>query len=268
MAEKKLKFQNCHIHYSVYGKGTPVMLIHGFGEDSNIWQHQIDHLSTNYHLIVPDLPGSGKSNLLQLENCGLNEYADVLKTILDKEGIHQCIMIGHSMGGYITLAFEENYADMLAAFGLFHSTAFADDPEKKITRKKAIGFIQQNGAHSFLKTSIPGLFYNESNSKAQIDELLEKGNKFSPETLIQYYSAMISRPDRTNILKSASKPVLFILGQHDKAVPFGQGLEQVHMPQMSAVYILRTSAHMGMLEETGKANRILAEFLECLPPKY
>ncbi len=267
MADKTLQFQNCLIHYSVYGKGMPVVLVHGFGEDSSIWQHQIDHLQTNYQLIVPDLLGSGNSELLQ-GNAGLKDYAESLKAILDEEGIKNCIMIGHSMGGYTSLAFAENYSNMLTAFGLFHSSAYADDPEKKLTRKKAIGFIQQNGAHTFLNTSLPGLFYNESNSRAQIDELLEKGRKFSPEALIQYYSAMIARPDRTHILKSAAVPVLFILGQHDKAVPFNQGLEQVHLPKISMVHILRNSAHMGMLEETGASNRILAEFLQGFASKH
>ncbi|MFZ1528741.1 MAG: alpha/beta hydrolase [Ferruginibacter sp.] len=267
MADKSLKFQNCLIHYSVYGKGIPVMLVHGFGEDSSIWQHQIDHLQTNCQLIVPDLPGTGNSELLQ-GNAGLKDYAGTLKTILDNEGVKNCIMIGHSMGGYATLAFAEKYSNMLTAFGLFHSSAYADDTEKKLTRKKAIGFIQQNGAQAFLKTAIPGLFYNESNSKTQIDELLEKGKNFSPGALIQYYGAMIARPDRTHILKSAAAPVLFILGQHDKAVPFNQGLEQVHLPEISMVHVLRNSAHMGMLEETGEANRILAEFLEGFTSKY
>jgi pimeloyl-ACP methyl ester carboxylesterase len=173
-------------------------------------------------------------------------------------------MIGHSMGGYITLAFAEKYGQMLSGIGLFHSSAFADDTAKKDTRRKAIGFIQENGSDAFLKTSIPGLFADTIKHNAAIAALVEKGKQFSPQALIQYYEAMINRPDRTEVLTSANFPVLFILGENDKAVPFDQGLKQSHLPNESHVTILRESAHMGMIEESEKSFKNLADFLHSV----
>ena len=241
------------------------MLLHGFGEDGGIWDNQIKYLKSQFHLIIPDLPGSGQSAMVSgKEDVAMTDYADVVKAILDEEKITECIMLGHSLGGYITLAFAEKYPASLTAFGLVHSSAFADSDEKKIARRKSIEFIKNNGAYQFLKTSIPGLFWSPDGSKPSdplIAPLIEKGRNFTSEALIQYYQAMIARPDRTEVLKTFDGPILFIIGPHDIAAPFDQSLQQCYLPNISHVHILRNSAHMGMLEEPGKLNEPLLAFL-------
>jgi pimeloyl-ACP methyl ester carboxylesterase len=264
LQNKNIIYENANISYTVYGSGRAVVMIHGFGEDSSIWNVQIAFLQKDFLLIVPDIPGSGKSELFKKENVQISDYAAILKAILDEEKITTCAMLGHSMGGYITLAFAEKYTDKLNAIGLIHSTAYADDEAKIATRKKGIAFIQQNGSMAFLKTAIPNLFYNTEKSKNDIDALTENGNNFSPEALIQYYEAMMERPDRTNVLKTFHPPVLFVIGEHDKAVPFEHSLQQTHLPSHTYIHILRHSAHMGMQEETEKVNGILARFLQSV----
>jgi pimeloyl-ACP methyl ester carboxylesterase len=264
MTKKQLPYNNSTLHYSMGGEGNTVLLLHGFAEDSAIWEDFARQLSTHYNLIIPDIPGSGKSTLLQESQIGLEDYAESIHFILSKENIEKCCMIGHSMGGYIALAFAEKYPDMLEGIGLFHSSAYADDAQKKETRRKAIQFIKEKGSNPFLKTSIPGLFADEAKSKIAVEDLVEKGKQFSPEALIQYYQAMISRPDRTNVLKTTSSPVLFIMGEHDKAVPFEHSLQQSYMPSESHIHILRHSAHMSMLEEKVKSFNSLAHFLHSV----
>ena len=159
--EKNLRFQNKSISYWIQGKGTPVMLVHGFAEDHEVWEHQVKHLQKVFQLILPDLPGSGKSELLS--DVSMENMAEVLKAILEQEAIPVVAMIGHSMGGYITLAFAEKYGDRLNSFCLFHSTAYPDNDEKKQTRIKAIEFMKKNGVVEFLKTSTPNLFAKDAN---------------------------------------------------------------------------------------------------------
>jgi len=262
METKTILYKGALIRYCIHGSGRPVMLIHGFGEDSSIWEAQVSYLKENFLLIVPDLPGSGASEMLRKDDVQIADYAEVMKAILKEEKINSAVMIGHSMGGYITLQFAKKYPELLNAFGLFHSGAYADDEEKIRTRKKAIAFIREKGSKAFLKTSIPGLFYDAEKSKNHIEALIEKGAYFSQEALIQYYEAMIARPDTTDILKDSVNPILFIIGEHDKAIPFPHSLQQAHLPDYAYIHILRHSAHMGMLEETGKANTILAQFLQ------
>ena len=138
--KKQLLYQNNRIVYAVEGAGKPVMLVHGFGEDSSVWVNQIPFLKDHFQLIIPDLPGSGESAMV--DDMSMEGMAEVLKAVADKETNELFTLIGHSMGGYITLAFAEKYSNRLNGFGLFHSTAFADSEEKKATRQKGIEFIR------------------------------------------------------------------------------------------------------------------------------
>lgn len=269
MTEKKITFQGAAIFYRTVGEGKTVVLVHGFGEDSNIWDYQVEFLKAHFHIILPDIPGSGRSEIVP--NANIETYAEIMKAILDNEGTtsklqetESVTMIGHSMGGYITLAFAKKYPEQLNSFGLFHSTAFADTEEKKQVRAKAIDFINEKGSNVFLKTSTPALFTKAFAEKypERINKLIEKGEKFTAEALVQYYKAMISRPDRTDVLKTFSSPILFIIGQHDMAIPLESSLQQCYLPAQSHVNLLEKSAHMGMWEETEKCNQILRQFLQ------
>jgi len=237
------------------------VLLHGFGEDSTVWDFQKVTLQQHFQLIIPDLPGSGRSPLLA--DVSMEALADAVYFILKNEGIEHCILIGHSMGGYITLAFAEKYTTLLKGFGLFHSSAFADDAEKITTRKKGIGFIREHGAFNFLKTSTPNL-YSPATKEQQpslIDEQIAASAGFSDKALIAYYEAMIMRPDRTEILRRAAIPVLLILGRHDTAIPLQAGLAQCYLPQLAYIHLLDQSGHMGMHEEPEICGVILTKYL-------
>jgi len=260
--EKTILYQTKNIFYRSIGSGKPVMLVHGFGEDGNVWNVQVEFLKDKFHLIIPDLPGSGKSEMIS--DMSMEGMAEVLHSIIHEENIDKCAVIGHSMGGYITLALVEHYWNHVNAFALFHSTAFPDTGEKKETRKKGIEFINQHGAFEFLKTSTPNLF--SPNTKSQtpnlISEFISTLANFSPDALVAYYEAMMARPDRTNVLKNTKNPVLFIAGEYDNAVPLNDILKQCYLPEKSYFHVLKKSGHMGMMEEPENANRILAEFLD------
>jgi pimeloyl-ACP methyl ester carboxylesterase len=266
----ELFYNNKKIFYTVSGRGRAVMLLHGFGEDGRVWEKQEEKLKENYKVIVPDLPGSGKSEELE-GTYSIQDYAEVIKAIADKEmeGRKQKTfsLIGHSMGGYITLAFAEKYPSMLNSFGLFHSTAFADTIEKAGTRKKAISFIQANGKEAFLKTSVPDLFTEatQKENPAMVEKLLSIANVVAADALIQYYEAMIMRPERLHVLSSFPRPVLLIFGKEDKVVPMKDALYQSHLPAISVLHILKSSAHMGMWEEEELSSQFLLEFLKNLP---
>lgn len=250
------------ISYTITGQGTPVVLLHGFAEDREIWKYQQQELEKYCRLIIPDLPGSGRSVIT--EDSSIEGLADAIKALLEQEQISSCIMIGHSMGGYVTLAFAEKYPGLLKGFGLFHSTAYPDTEEKKATRLKSIEFIQKHGSYEFLKQASPNIFsegFKEEHPE-KIEALINDYKDFNPEALITYYNAMMQRPDRKQILKNSPVPVLFIIGQHDNAVPLSDSLQQSHMPASSYIYILKASGHMGMWEEPGRANQILSQFIK------
>lgn len=270
---KQVSLRDKKISYKVEGTGNLVMLLHGFAEDGRIWNYQVENLKKNYRLIIPDLPGSGKSEMLNGEVL-LSDYAEAIKAIADKEidsaNETQLTMIGHSMGGYITLAFAEKYPELLNGMGLFHSSSFADDEQKKETRRKGIDFIKKNGPELFLKNATPNLFSEKT--KAEAPELVEKlialSKNFSGESLIQYYEAMIKRPDRSAVVKSFKKPVLMIAGMYDNAVPIQLSLSQAYLAAITYFDILKLSGHMGMWEEEGTSTLHLQNFLDTSQVKH
>ena len=266
MASHPIEIKGKKIMYYVYGNGKPVVLIHGFGEDHSIWHNQVAFFKNQYQLIIPDLPGSGASELFN--DMSIEEMADIVKLIVD-ESVHspgeKIVLVGHSMGGYIALAYAEKYSEDLAGLGLFHSTSYADTKEKIITRKKGIEFIETHGAFAFLKTTLPNLFstVTKEHQPELIEALIEKSSHFSASALVAYYEAMIKRPDRRDILKNSKIPVMLIMSENDQAVPIADSLEQSSLPEKSYITILKDSGHMGMVEEPIETNQALKRFLEA-----
>jgi len=265
MTEKSVNISGQKISYRVAGEGPRVMLVHGFAEDQDVWRYQAPLIASKYRLIIPDLPGSGNSG--RIPEISMESMAEVLRQILATETNDEykaATMVGHSMGGYITLAFADKHPELLDGFGLFHSTAFPDTEEKKATRRKSIEFIQKHGTAEFIRQSTPNLFTENfrNNQGTQVADLIERNSHFDPQSLIAYYRAMIERPERINTLKAFLRPILFIIGQQDKAVPYEDSLKQCYLPRMAAVHILESSAHMGMWEEQEKSSQALLSFLE------
>lgn len=278
MMQKTCEWPGGVLQYKIYGKGVPVILLHGFGEDSSIWNKQAAVLQDHCQLIIPDLPGTGNSTWtaatawvttapdLPKEKSTLPSIDDLATSIyhlLQQEKIEQCFMLGHSMGGYITLAFAAHYASMLRGFGLIHSTAFADSEEKKKNRLRGIELMKDYGGFSFLKNTIPNLFgehYKQNNANA-VEQLIDAAANFSTASLQAYYYAMMNRPDRTDVLQDNLLPVLFVMGTEDIAAPLTDVLQQTHLPLISYIHILDGVGHMGMWESTERLNELLIAFI-------
>ena len=268
MEEKIVLHNNKKLGYRVTGNGPIVVLLHGFGEDATVWENQYNYLQ-GYRVIIPDLPGTGLSELsseTSMESMAEAVYhviKEEQKTLSSNE-YQQIVLIGHSMGGYAALALAEKYPALLKGLGLFHSSAFADTADKIETRRKGIQFIKEHGPYEFLKTIIPNLYspLTKRNNPEIIEQQIAKSNNFSDNSLVSYYTAMINRKDRTNVLKESKLPVLFVLGKYDTAVPLNDGLQQCKMPVFSYIHILENSAHMGMFEETKDTNLLLTNYLE------
>ncbi len=263
MLQKLIDIENKRVFFRLTGKGQVVVFLHGFGEDGNIWEQQWKAIK-GYRLIIPDLPGSGRSEMIN--DMSMEGLAACVQTILATENVTSCIMIGHSMGGYITLAFAEKFTSILDGLGLVHSTAYGDNKEKKDIRNKGIDFIAEHGAAAFLKTAIPNLYGNatKENEPELINQHVESAQSFSKEALIAYYQSMIKRPDRSSVINATILPVLFILGKHDTTIPFHDGLQQSHLPMWSYVHILEESGHMSMIEEPEKLNSFITSYISSI----
>jgi pimeloyl-ACP methyl ester carboxylesterase len=264
--KKTLTYPDGEMHYRIFGNGQPLLLLHGFGESGTIWDLQSQALSEHALILIPDLPGTGKSlTPASGPYNSLDEYAALINTLLDNERIERCTLVGHSMGGYIALAFAEMFPDRLDGFGLFHSTALPDSPQRIEARNKGIRLIKEYGAAPFLAEIIPGL-YSESfrqTHHAAVKEHVEESAKWATkEALTGYYEAMMSRPDRRKVLAQFPRPICMILGTHDKTVDLEETKPQTELLQQGFINIMDSVAHMGMRESSEASLDILVSFLQ------
>jgi pimeloyl-ACP methyl ester carboxylesterase len=262
---KTLTLPHVDLAFEDTGKGPVVVFLHGFAEDGTVWKHQVAALAETYRVIVPDWPGSGLSPLGN-HTPTVESFAELIYALLIHERIDQCCMIGHSMGGYVTLAFAEAYPHLLKGYGLFHSTAYADTEEKRQARRKGIAFIKENGVVPFVKQSTPNLFSDayKQEQPEEITALLQRNAAFEPEALIGYYEAMVLRQDRTAILSRSKVPVLLICGALDVVIPIKDSLQMAAMPMMTFLTVLENAAHMGMCEDIQGANQAINEYLSYI----
>jgi pimeloyl-ACP methyl ester carboxylesterase len=260
---RSISFRGKRLEYEIRGTGLPVMLVHGFMEDRRIWDPLLKGLEKNYRWILPDLPGSGLSEFNNSLTT-LDDFAQALIAVVEQEKIPEMVLIGHSMGGYISLMLAEKYPERLLALGLFHSSSYPDSPEKQEAREKNIRFIEKYGSALFIEQAIPGL-YSDGFAKQNPEEILKQIDRYAnffSDSLVQYLSAMKIRPATTRILASFIRPILFIMGELDKAVPIQDALAQCHIPQISYIQILPHTAHMGMIEDTPLCQAFIDAFLQ------
>lgn len=258
-----------HISYQEYGGGYPLLFLHGFCETNKVWEDFAHLLSNDFHVLCPDLPGFGKTSLFA-NSFTIDDVAKEIKNWLRELSINKCLVVGHSLGGYIALSMARQYPELIKGFCLFNSSAFADSEDKKENRNKLIDHIKNNGVESFIKTFVPSLFYEEriSEFEDKIAMIREDGLKVSPETVMGYAAAMRDRPDATEILKSNSRSTLIIAGEEDKNVPKEVSLAMARYIENKNFHVLPASAHMSMYEQQDKAAEVIKDFAhEILTPR-
>ncbi|MFN8285139.1 MAG: alpha/beta hydrolase [Chitinophagales bacterium] len=259
---KRIEYKGVQCVYRTEGRGKVVMLVHGFIEEGSMWNDVVKLLSKTYKVIVPDLPGFGKSGLLP--EISMEIYADYVKAICNKEKIKKLTLLGHSMGGYVTLNFAEQFPERLNGFGLLNSHCFEDAPEKKENRKKGIEFIRKYGSKPFVTELYNSIFHDNFKKKNRrfIDGLIKQASAYSPEALMLANAAMMNRKDKQHVLKNTNVPVLIIGGKKDGSAPLDLVLKQASMPAVADIHIYAEAKHMSIFERKKEALAAIKAFCE------
>lgn len=253
------------MYYKTTGKGKVVVLVHGFIEEGAMWSDTAKALSKNYKVIVLDLEGFGNSPL-QSKTLSMEYYADEVFKLLQKEKVKKCVLLGHSMGGYIALNFAERHPEMLTGFGLVNSHCFADAEEKKANRKKGNAFIAKHGSKPFVRELIPGIFHDSfkktATGKKLIAALVKKAEKYTPEALIAANTAMMNRKEKCDVLKQSPVPVLLINGKQDESAPLNLTSQQASFPSVADVHFYENCKHMSVFEKKKEALKAITRFVD------
>lgn len=249
------------------GKET-LVLLHGFMENISIWSDMEAYLSKDFTLIKIDLPGHGKSDTLA-EVHTMELMADEVKQVVDRENLAQFHLLGHSMGGYISLAFAEKFPDSLKSLTLFFSTYFADDEEKKEQRIKSYRIIKDAFAH-YARAGIPNLFNQNERDvlEGKIETALETALSTNNLGALACVKGMVARTDKKHILENLEAKIVVIAGKHDNAVKTDKTINSLPDRTNIKSYIV-DCGHNGHWEKPGICAEIInTELLHHLPKKF
>jgi len=259
---QKIKFDDMNLNYNVLGKGKTIVLLHGYLESKEIWDDFAKDLAESFRVIVPDLPGHGNSEL-PAGSLSVEKMAELVKQILDKENIDKCLLVGHSMGGYVALAFLELFPETLSGLSIFHSSPYADTEEKKQNRDREINIIHQGKKAQVYTAHFPNTFAKENVEMFadEIEKCKERAKNMPDDGIIAVLEAMKNRPDRSILLKDTKIPIQYIIGEQDNFIPM-EILNKLQLPDNSEVVVLEKSGHMGFIEEKENALEAIGGFAE------
>lgn len=260
---KTTEFEGREVAYNVEGKGFPVVLLHGFCEDSRMWEDfKVDLLEESYRVITVDFPGFGHSAPVPAPS--IEYYARAVAHVLALRGVERTVVVGHSMGGYVALALAELVPERLAGLGMFHSHPYADTPDKREARMKQVDFVRRYGHALYVKQLFPKLFapaFAQSNPFT-VDKFIHRAARYPPEGIIGGLQAMAQRPDRSHVLAEFPHPVLFIVGAEDEAIPAEASQQQLALPAVSSIHWLPKVGHQGMVESKRATQLIVRQFVD------
>jgi len=248
------------IHYSCQGKGPTLVLLHGFLESLEIWDDFASALSRDFKVLLLDLPGHGKSDTIAGVHT-MELMAASVKSVLDHLCINSCVIAGHSMGGYVSLAFAEKYPDITKGLVLFHSQAAPDSTEARGNRNRAINIVKKNRS-GFIRQFIPELFdqRNIVQFTPQIENLIRIASEVKDEGIIAALEGMKERKGWLDLLDYVEMPLLFIIGKQDSRIPYSQVMAQAGIPSHSEVLLLENVGHLGFIEASSKTMAALRHF--------
>jgi pimeloyl-ACP methyl ester carboxylesterase len=251
MAKRTLEFSGGIIMaYEDQGSGYPLVLLHGLCGSSEYWDKVIPLLSVHYRVIAPDLRGHGQSGVSN-EPYKMELMANDIAELLEKLDISKALLLGHSLGGYVTLAFAEKYPDKLSGFALIHSSGFPDDDKGKANRTKAIEGILEHGIEPFIEGLNPKLFapVHLESMKEIVEKIRQIGIATNPLGAVSVLTGMRDREDRNRVIADAQVSVLLLAGEEDQIIPLDKAFA-IHGPHITQVKLADTG-HMSMQEQPG-----------------
>ena len=257
---KQIIYKNTKISFTDDGKGTAVVLLHGFLENKNMWDKYVSALSKNHRVITIDLLGHGETECLGYVHT-MEDQADMIFAVLISLRIRKIVLVGHSMGGYVALAFAELYPDYVKGLFLLNSSSRADSDERKINRDRAIKAVKQNHTN-FVRISITNLF-SEDNREVlakEIQKVKLQALKTPLQGIVASLEGMKIRKDREVLLHFAPFPIQLVLGKKDSVLIYPETIDQIEGTKVELTTF--PDGHMSHIENEKELKIVLLEFLK------
>ena len=256
-------YRGGEINYSDAGKGKTIVLLHGYLESSQVWNGFGVRLSEFFRVISVDLPGHGLSSVYG-EVHTMEFMAEAVKEIIDSLNIKKVFLAGHSLGGYVTLAFLELFPDNLSGYCLFHSQPFADPPAVIEKRQRETALVKAGKKDLMYPDNISRMFAppNLEIFASALEKSKNIASLLPGEGIIAMLNGMIIRPSRLDFMEEGRVPCLWILGSMDSYIPCDFIQSKVNLPPNAKLVVLENSGHLGFVEEEDKSVAVLTEFVK------
>lgn len=263
--KKLIRFKGIDVSYWDQGHGMCMVLLHGYLESGGVWDSFMKLFPAGFRIIVPDLPGHGQSGSWGKVH-SMDDLAAAVKAILDQEKIEKVFLAGHSMGGYVTMAFADLFPSYLSAYALVHSTPFADTDEKRENRDREISLVLCGKKRQIVLVNVPKAFATANLDKMSKQvKLLKAMAMASPDDgVIALLNGMKERPDRTAVLKDPKLPLLLIGGVKDNYIPVDVFEKLAALAPHARILRLENSGHQGFMEEPEKVLEAMLALLDSL----
>jgi pimeloyl-ACP methyl ester carboxylesterase len=259
---KQILYKNTKISYSETGKGSAIVLLHGFLENQSMWQNLVPELSKKHRIIAIDLLGHGESGCLGYVH-SMEDNAAAVRAVMSELRVRKAILVGHSMGGYVALAFAELYPASVKGLVLLNSTSKADSEERKANRDRAIKAVKKDYS-TFVRLSIANLFSEENREKMidEIENVKTEALKTPLQGIIASLEGMKIRKDREPLLRSSPYPILLILGKKDPVLNYEDGLKQIENTNVKLISF--PDGHMSHIENREELKKVLLDFFKSI----
>ena len=244
------------IAYERSGNGKPLVLLHGYPLDHTIWDGLVPLLDNKADVIRPDLRGFGES-AQSTADYRLTDLAADVAALLDQLKIEQAVIVGHSMGGYVALAFAHAYSRRVLGLGLVSSQAPADPPERKAARYQEAEHVLSSGVGD-VAVGMSAKLTSNAGLQAKLKELIMYQ---SPQGLAGALRAMAERPDSTSFLADFNFPVAIVHGQTDALIPVERAREVRAAVKKGYLVEVEGVGHMPMIEATVSTAEALKNLL-------
>lgn len=245
-----------NLAYAHHGEGEPVVLIHGFPLDHSIWEEVVGYLQDNCQLIVPDLRGFGHSSS-PASSYSLEDMASDIAGLLDHLGLEKARLVGHSMGGYIALAFARLYPNRVAGLVLVASQPQGDSPEQKKGRYETAGRVAEEGVNVVLEQMLAKLSADKG-IQASISKIITSQDPLGVAGALR---AMAERSDSSPVLSGARFPILILHGDNDQLIPIQRAHSMKELSNKADLIVLEGVGHMPMMEVPGDLAKELERFI-------
>ena len=258
--KKSIIFKNTTVAFSDEGKGNAVVLLHGFLENSTMWEYMIPEISKKNRVVTIDLLGHGASDCLGYVHT-MELFAETVEAVLKHLKIRKCVLVGHSLGGYVALAFAEKHPEKIKGLCLMNSTSNEDSEDRKKLRYRANKMVQQN-FENMVRMSVSNLFEpkNLSKFKEEIKVVKEQALKTPVQGYIAANKGMRLRPNRNTVLADNTSKKLLIVGEKDPVLNFEASVQEAKKTNTEIVTF--SGGHMSHIENKEELITVLQTFIK------